>query len=149
VKTISVDKPLLGVLLAKIVNHILYKLGAKAPSPGCDSTLIREIDCSGLIKWLLERIAGLIDIPDGSYNQRRWFQCEGFKQTDYANCGLLDGRLRIAFIDPKESGHGHVWLVWNGKTIESYGGDGVGRRKGDVKTLLAQVAYTVVLTDPT
>jgi len=146
---IKVNKALMLTLVSKMSGRVKYKLGAKAPHLGCDSAKISHLDCSGFVRYLIHRISGFV-IPDGSANQLAWVAAQGFKQSTYdANgAGLCDNRLRIAFIGAYRGKVGHVWLVLNGQTIESYGGRGVGRRPWNSKTLLSKVDKVYVLTDP-
>jgi hypothetical protein len=73
---------------------------------------------------------------------------QGKPSYDEGNAGLEDGRLRIAFIATKPGHVGHVWLILNGKTIESWGGHGPGRRSWNVKALRERVTSCYVLTNP-
>lgn len=94
-----------------------------------------HIDCSG---WVRAAVAyatngaegGPVVIPDGSQNQLDWFASSGFKPTIYENTALRDNRLRIAFLRPHDTseGVGHVWLVLNGKTMESHAPTGPNSR---------------------
>jgi len=145
-KTIPVDRTRLVEALESCENRVTYNLGAKVPldaEPGA----IKKIDCSGWARWLVHFIThGETTMPDGSQNQLAWCRESNFKLTEFGNCALTDGRLRICFMRAKPGGHGHVWLCINGRTIESYGGHGVGRRKWD--TLKRSVCATYVLTEP-
>ena len=143
-RTIDFDNDVLIDRIKRTTDgHIKYKLGAK-----CDILAkpeeIKRIDCSGYVRWLIYQISGL-DIGDGSWNQRVKIDKLGFKRTAYDNCRLIDGHLRIAFINPEDGKAGHVWLVKNGNTIESYGGKGPGRRPWNNRTLKRNVDYCFVL----
>ena len=145
-KTIDVDRNKLVDLIKRSQDgHIKYRLGAK-----CDllnkPEEITHIDCSGYVRWLIYQISG-VDIRDGSWVQRKWIQSQGFKPTDYDNCALNDDRLRIAFMNAQDGKAGHVWLIANGMTIESYGGKGPGRRAWNHRTLKRGVDFTFVLTE--
>ena len=132
-------------------GKVKYKLGAKAglhATPGEDFT---KIDCSGFVRWLLFQCGnGFAAIPDGSWNQWEWCKREGFKESTYDKngAGLCDSRLRIAFIRAKPGSSGHIWLIINGQTIESYSPVGVKRRPWNYKTLKNNVAAVYVLTEP-
>ena len=145
IKTITVDRGLLVDLIKKTTDgHIKYKLGAKCKIDA-DSSEIKAIDCSGFVRWLIYRISGF-DIDDGSWIQRRYLDTMGFTYCNYADCAKLDDKLRIAFINPEDGKAGHVWLVVNGMTIESYGHNGPGRRPWNTRTLKSKVDYCFVLT---
>jgi hypothetical protein len=95
-------------------------------------------------------------MPLGSWNQEEWCEDQGFKQTDYLqHAKLHDNRLRIAFAHATDKmPTRHVWLIYNGKTYESYGGHGVDSRAWNAKidkgrSSLDQIVSTCfVLTDP-
>lgn len=143
---IDIDLPLLLSLVGKVQRRVKYRLGAKAPSLDCDSTEINSIDCSGWVRYLIYRAThGKVTMPDGSWTQHEWCKRQGFKKCAYANAGLLDGRLRLAFINPTNV-PGHVWIIHNGQTIESYGGRGPSRRCWNVRVLTRDVSDCYVLT---
>jgi hypothetical protein len=147
----GIDKARLEDLLAKTGNKKRYKLGGKIRPLDVPPETWSEVDCSGFVRWLLFQITHGMTIPDGSFNQNHgWAAVKSFKPTAYNkdSVGLKDGRLRIAFMEPTRSGHGHVWLIWNGKTIESWGGHGPGRRNWNVKPLVSRVSACFVLTNP-
>lgn len=123
-------------------RHIKYKLGAKAPSLIADTTDYRfldGIDCSGFVRYALAKASDQkVILPDGSFNQLSWAQNQGLHKLDnYKDVVYGDPtRLFLCFIkaaDTKE-GIGHVWLVHKSsdkdipRTMESYGGCGVGSR---------------------
>ena len=127
-KTIKVDRSrLVDLMEACYGKH--YRFGAKVALDAAPSSF-DECDCSGFVRWLLHgSTSDQLEVPDGSWNQHQWCRTNGFKATDYsAVAGLKDSRLRIAFIEPRRGRAGHVWLIINGGTIESYGGHGPGRR---------------------
>jgi len=109
-----------------------YPLGGKAPSLDADSTQIRRvgIDCSGFVRWILFRAThNQLVIPDGSWHQAEWAQEAGLKRSDIESGKLLDGVVRLAYMKPLTSrGIGHIALIHNGRTIESSGKRGPGRR---------------------
>jgi cell wall-associated NlpC family hydrolase len=147
-KTIKVDRERLVESINATVGRVAYKLGAK-PGMGTSPLGMAQADCSGYVRWLIHRIThSEVLMPDGSWHQAKWCADQGFKLTDYSMCGLKDDRLRIAFIPTYRGSVGHVWLVVNGKTIESYGGKGVGRRPWNQKTLRSKVTECYVLTEP-
>lgn len=105
---------------------------------------IKELDCSGFVRYLIYQATdGKTKMSDGSYYQRKW--CEDRKLTvqDYAKTAYrVDGKLRIAFLSPNkpQRPYGHVWLLYGGKTLESYSsGKGPGSRPWNT-TILANNA---------
>jgi len=141
---IPIDDIKLLDLTSRCVNRVKYKYAAKAPNINCKPTAIKRIDCSGFVRWLIHNASnGEVTMPDGSWNQNAWCHSLGLKKTAYSNCALLDNRLRIAFIGCHPIGH--VWLCFNSKTIESYGGHGVGRQSWRVYQKKVDICY--VLTD--
>lgn len=118
-----------------VSSDVQYKLGAKANSLSDKPGDFLSIDCSGFVGWILGNAnngpSGYKDLyKKGSVQQREWFEACGFKKSTVSAGLLFDGILRIAFLSPKDGGGvGHVALILNGKTIESYGGVGPDRRK--------------------
>ena len=135
---------LLSALAACQFRGVAYGLGSKAPEsqpPQPQFSVkpnFRRIDCSGFVRWALwVATKGAVLLPDGSYVQNDWCAARGFKHGDYktyGNTALHDGHLRLCFHKPGGRGGdsiGHVWLVLNGKTLESFGGHGPGARDWD------------------
>lgn len=122
--------------------HVQYGLGDKAAMSEPASS-IRTIDCSGVVRYALSNATnGVVKIPDGSWYQRQW--CErNLKEVPYATvAGAGADRLFIAFMTAGVNGvgrTGHVWLIHDGKTLESYNGRGVGSRHWDTQVLLKGV----------
>jgi hypothetical protein len=143
--SLRVDIDLLLTLVDHMEGRVRYEMGAKAPRLDCDSALIHSIDCSGAARYLLARCAGE-DISDGSWNQHQYFARHDFKPCQYKNAGLMDGRLRIAFMNPEHDEAGHVWLILNGRTIESRGGKGIDRRSWRTAKLAREVDACYVVT---
>lgn len=142
-----IDLAKLKLLVAKTEGKCPYKLGAKwligADSADC---IGKPVDCSGYVRWLLAR-CGWTKFPDGS--QVQWAYCEALglhKLDHYADLRYAQhdpSRVFIAFKRATKSGHGHVWLVLEGQTIESYGGVGVGRRPWNRLERYAVACYEV------
>ena len=128
-------------------HKVRYGLGAKAPEkpffrdPKADLSSIKAIDCSGIVRLFLYRATGgKLVIPDGSWNQRQWFEDyannhakEMHEIRDYSliNRYMTEKRLFICFIKPWTNGCGkvgHVWLTSEidgdrvADTLESHGG---------------------------
>ena len=124
-----------------------YELGAKAGDLLAVPPDYHNIDCSG---WARAAIAvatnGRTILPDGSVCQNDWCAEHGLKRSDYPSCRLLDGLTRIAFIRASwRHTVGHVYLVQNGRTLESYGGHGPGSRPVGVHVLSAETTDAYVL----
>lgn len=139
---------LLAALAACVAKCVRYGLGSKAPQNDKDPVFsetpdFHAIDCSGFVRWALwVATRGRVLIPDGSYVQHDWFEDNDFKRTDYSNAALRDGHLRIAFHSPGGrggDGTGHVWLIFGGFTLESFGGHGPGRRNWDHEWFVSHV----------
>jgi len=138
---------------------VTYGYGAKADdksanprSTGQLSTppdTIDQIDCSGFTRYILFQAAGW-RVPDGSQDQRQWFEDNGFtKLSSYSvvNNGVGAEALYIAFIKPNTNGCGsvgHVWFVYkpndntDAETFESHGGIGVDSRRWNTTVLFAE-----------
>lgn len=123
-------------MLATKMSGCKYKLGAKAPAayfkPGTGVQIkdIKSIDCSGFVRLLIYKACGVV-IPDGSWNQGKWFEDQGFKVSNTDAGKLKDGILRVAIL-PQQPGPGvgrHIAFILDGKTYESRSGKGVGSRK--------------------
>jgi hypothetical protein len=134
----------LGTCLAHGVG---YELGAKAHDLRAIPPDYHTIDCSG---WVRAAIAvateGRVTMPDGSVVQNDWCAAQGLKRNDFASCRLRDGLTRIAFI--RANGFhpiGHVYLVRNGRTLESFGGHGPGSRPVTTHVLSAETTDVYVL----
>lgn len=148
--TVSLSR--LRLLYSKCEGRVKYRLGAKAPSLTADSNVITHIDCSGFLRWLLARASDqTLRLPDGSVRQAAW--CEQHLRrlehpSDVAYARDDPGRLFIVFLRPsaiRPRSAGHVWLVCEGRTIESRGGVGVSSRAWDTSVLRdhASAAYEV------
>lgn len=108
--------------------HVGYGLGAKVPFyravPGQDFT---KVDCSGFVREaILEATEKAVPFPDGSVVQHDWVKSRHYPVSTISDAGLLDGKVRIAFLSPSNSpeGIGHVVLIYQAKTLESHGHHG-------------------------
>ncbi len=148
-KVIKVDREELVRFIKATVDKMKYGLGDKIDlSTPYDKLPGDSIDCSGYVRLAVYKIThGEVKMKDGSANQNDWCRDQGFKKTDYTNAALSDDRIRIAFIRPPSSKR-HVWMIVNGKTIESCGGHGPTRRDWNTKVLIENVTDCYVLTDP-
>jgi len=147
---LKIDRAKLGDLMERTFLHHAYRMGAKPPL-GSRPEQWTKADCSGYLRWLLYGCTNpALKLPEGSVQQHLWCESHALKPTapDYAtNAGLMDDRLRIAFIEPKGQKAGHVWLVINGMTIESRSGKGPSRRLWDSPVLKNNVSACYVLTE--
>lgn len=156
-------KKLLSLHAALIKRGVDYGFGAKAeggsdPRNGRrwnrDSThhlstpvsTIENLDCSGLIRYeAFQASGGDLVLPDGSQAQLDWCR-KNWKQVGYGFCENRDNVLRIAFMTPGVHGVGsigHVWWIFNGNTLESYGGHGVGSHKWSVYASRVSACFEV------
>ena len=134
----------LGTCLAAGVG---YELGGKARDLRAIPPDYHAIDCSG---WVRAAVAvateGRVTMPDGSVVQNDWCVSRGLKRSDFAGACLRDGLTRIGFI--RAGGFhpvGHVYLVRNGRTLESFGGHGPGSRPVTTHVLSAETTDVYVL----
>ncbi len=147
-KTIPIDRIELIRLMNACYGVVKYKLGAKPRLGSMPVTSFKTSDCSGFVRWILYGAShGKVKILPGSWYQQKWCREQGFEKVSYSDAALLDSKLRIAFINTEGGKIGHVWLIINGRSIEAYGGHGVGRRKWNNKVLLANVDACYVLTE--
>jgi hypothetical protein len=117
------------------VPRVRYGLGAKVPSdhavPGAG---FARVDCSGFVRAAIRRSTHPVAaFPDGSVTQHDWVKAKGFETSSITDGRLSDGKVRIAFLEPKDSPEhiGHVVLIRNGRTAESHGGVGPDSRPFD------------------
>ncbi len=146
-ETLEIDPNEIAVLTAKM-KGCKYKLGAKA---SFDQQLadIKEIDCSGYFRLLVHKACGEV-IPDGTYAQHRYFKNGHFKPTSGDYCKLHDGVLRVCVMTPAMNGQawGHIAFVLNGRTYESYGGNGPGSRAFTGTSKFQRIADKFVIAYP-
>ena len=163
----ATDGPLAGFTVAKLdidrfiqfksdefKKYVSYDFGAKDPDPGSGVVDFDKIDCSGDVRTILMYIShgAFNDLPDGSAMQNHYFEIKGFKHGDYTaylnNAQLSDGLLRVAIHRPGGRGGdktGHIWLLINGHSDESYGGHGPGERPWNHQWFLDHVDDIYVL----
>jgi hypothetical protein len=147
--TIHIERGYLLEIAGELMDgHVSYGLGSKAPSLHCKPSQITKIDCSGFVRYLIYQATDRrVIIHDGSVQQREWCEGHGLAKVDYSSAAKNDGWLRIAFISPRKAHKGskavpgHVWLVLNGRTLESHGKHiGPDRRPWDTPVLKQHVA---------
>jgi len=127
-----------------------YSFGAKDPNPGSGTVDFATIDCSGFVRTLVDYASNgaAKSLPDGSWMQDDWFARSGFKRTEYAECALSDGCVRVAIHRAGGRGGdstGHIWLAVNAHSVESYGGHGPGERPWNHPWFIAHVDDCFVL----
>lgn len=149
--TLPIDRQKLLDGLAKCKSvPVHYGMGSKAHEPFSFPPDFTRIDCSGFVRWLIfHATGGQVLIPDGSYIQADDFQKYGFKKGLYADAANKDNHVRICFHRPGGRGGdgiGHVWIVLNGETLESYGGHGPGSRPFNHQWFLDHVDVVYVLS---
>ena len=142
---------LLDALRACEARGVSYGLGSKAPEHTSGPYVFdypptfNAVDCSGWIRWAIyHATGGALLIPDGSANQNDWAGQQGLKHYGPDNAHVMyqsvggnkDNYLRVAFCraNPTEP-IGHVWLLFNGFTMESSGGVGPHSRPFDTPVL--------------
>lgn len=127
-----------------------YALGAKAAHLTAWPPDYAHIDCSGWVRAALAWASdGQFILPDGSVNQREWCEANHLKRSAYASLTRVDEIVRIAFIRPSALQRiGHVYLAFDGRTLESWGGHGPGSRSPLVHVLHAFTTDVFVLAVP-
>jgi len=137
---------------AAIDKGVDYGFGSKDPNLGTWPIDYSAIDCSGFVRAILAYSTlgqtQRYDMPDGSFLEADWFKAQGFKATTYAMTENVDGHVRVGIHRPGGRGGdsvGHIWLVYRGQSIESYGGNGPGRRPWDHQWFLDHVDECYVL----
>ena len=135
--TVNIGK-LIAYYGSCVAHAVKYGLGAKDPHPGTFPPRYGAIDCSGFVRTILAYAtagqSATYGMPDGSWMEDNWFKVQGFKPASYQDCANKDGHVRVAIHRPNGRGGdstGHIWLVYNGESLESYGGHGPGRRPWD------------------
>jgi hypothetical protein len=125
---------------------IPYQFGSK-PNPSTRVPLIESSDCSGWIDYLWNNCKSPDSKipPEGSVAIHEYVKGV-YPWQHYSDCQIIDGKLRIAFIQPTSNEAGHVWFIWNGFTIECHGGKGVNTRSWDNPILLGKVDACYVLS---
>ncbi len=127
---------------------VKYRLGAKPRLDSVPGKGFKTSDCSGFVRWILYwSTTGRVTIPLGSWHQNEWFRNHKYPVCPYSDCAKADSVLRIAFIFGDGGKVGHVWLVINGRTIESYGGKGFGRRAWNTRVLIDNVDACYVISN--
>ena len=140
-------------LAACVARSVGYGLGCKAPAQFLDACPpeYRLIDCSGWVRAALANATRMRTlVPDGSVNMNDWCGAQGLKRSNLVSTMLRDNIVRIAFHRPNDADNiGHVWLTYNGMTMESWGGHGPGSRPWSTHILkiLCTDVYILALPD--
>lgn len=155
-----ISREVLNLVYRKLAaRSIKYRLGAKAPALTADTSDYRfldGIDCSGFVRYIIAKATNQrVIVPDGSFNQLAWAQTQGLHQLEkYKDVVYGDPtRLFLCFIKAADTreGIGHVWLVGKSsekdipRTMESYGGHGIGSRPWFVSPLRHRCHYAYEL----
>ena len=128
-------------------GHVAYGFGAKASSLDADPSKITKIDCSGYVRYLIYQATDKqISMLDGSVRQHEWCRDQKLAKVAYSTCGENDGWLRIAFYQKTKNHVGHVWLILNGQTLESYGHHGPGSKPWRDRSKIADACYKLAQT---
>jgi hypothetical protein len=122
---------------------VRYRFGAKFDSIEDEHPIGRSVDCSGYIRWLVYHGSNkALKLPDGSYVQHTFIQQQGFPIREYRAALLNEtGAVYICFLRPAGRLAGHVWLLRNGRTMESHYGKGINSRSGTVLSLMGRKVY--------
>jgi hypothetical protein len=125
------------VLMRSLKLKSKYRLGAKFRSVLDRFPQGQPVDCSGFFRWvLIQASGGNLRVPDGSWMQREWCDDMKFLKVPYSQAIRAGGNeVYAAFIKPVGPIAGHVWIVRNGVTWESFSGKGIGNRKATHTTL--------------
>ena len=139
-------------------GHVKYAVGTDKQTGkllgkaalGATPQSIKALDCSGFVRYLIYQATdGQTTMSDGSHYQRKWCEKQLLTVQEYGKTAYrADSKLRIAFLsaDPPSQSYGHVWLIYNGKTLESYSsGKGPGRRPWSTAVLANNVNACFVL----
>lgn len=120
-----------------------YKFGAK-PKLSMQLRDVAETDCSGFTRILWWKSCN-VDIGEGSWHQNEFMQKQGYKIAKKLDCFKKDGKLRFLYMPMKNGKPGHVAFCLNGRTYESWGGNGTGSRlfTGLTNFQRACVAYEI------
>lgn len=117
---------------------VFYDFGGKFKDITDFTPAEKGVDCSGFIRWFLYHASnGAVLFPDGSVNQNEWCKHLKLPRFTYGIAALnRTGAAFICFKPPTKGKAGHVWIIRNGRTIESYGGKGIGSRSALTHILL-------------
>ena len=136
-----------------MTSGVTYGLGAKISPLSLQAPQVKEVDCSGFVRWAIFHALAQpadFDMPDGSWDEHHlWVDRLGFKPSTWVDAHDRDNAVRIAFLEPSDSpeGVGHVMLVVNGSTCESHGHHGPDMRAWGSQPFMSKCSV-YVLTAP-
>jgi cell wall-associated NlpC family hydrolase len=137
--TLPIDKALIEVFtLACMGKGVKYGLGSKDPTPKAPLPIdFKKIDCSGHFRGAINLMTkGKVLPPDGSWIQLEWCLKQGFKRSDFKSTLLKDNVIRVAISNTAVTKKvGHIWITFNGKSYESWSGNGPGIRPASTPVL--------------
>ena len=116
-------------------QRIPYVWDAK-PDPSLRTDQITGSDCSGWLRYLLGRQGN--ELPEGSQEQMEWLKDQGLTESsDYPAVATGSGLWACFALDLRsEGGHpGHVWLLYQGQSMECCAGRGVTSRHWNTPVL--------------
>lgn len=141
-----IDIPMLLDVFNNMKGRVTYHsvgMEGKASPLDCDSSAISRLDCSGFSQYAIAKSANQqVIIPAGSSDQHDWCAAQGLYQlaqySDVQYAAADSTRLFIAFIPPSNAEH-HVWLIYQGNTMECCSSRGVCTRSWDTPILTSNV----------
>ncbi len=139
--SITLDTTTLLDISGKLMDgHVRYTWGGK-PGFNKKPEEIVGADCSGFVRYVVyQATSKKVSLSEGSWGQHEWCKTSKLETVAYSTARESDGWLRLAFINPEgKDKPGHVWMILDGKTLESYGGHGPGRRSWDTGVLVKRV----------
>ena len=130
---------LFGLCRKLMDGHIHYGFGSKTALSSRPED-ITSIDCSGFVRYLMyQASSAALRMPDGSVVQNEWCGHQQLPLVNYRDAARHDQLIRIAFLPPHHGHAGHVWLIHQGRTLESHGGKGPDRRIWNTPVLIGGV----------
>jgi cell wall-associated NlpC family hydrolase len=122
---------------------VKYRFGAKFESISEPHPMGHCVDCSGYTRWLvLHGSNGELLLPDGSVNQHAFVLQKGFPIREYSKALLnRSDAVYICFFRPAARLASHVWLLHNGRTMESRWGKGISSRGGSILGFMGRKVY--------
>ena len=118
-------------------GHVSYEMNAKASPLDLDPAKIKKLDCSGFVQYVLYNATSKSAfLKSGSWYQNQWCIAQKLEKVAYSTANQSDGWLRLGYFPaPKKGQYGHIWLILDGRTLESHGGKGPNSRAWDTNVL--------------